>query len=86
MCQLKLFYCTDTGFCTEYSSSENMIQPSVNTYCPNFKKNPCPIFYRSTDAYKCKLFSVLEMSIVLNVNVSGKKNQKIIFKKMALMI
>lgn len=76
MCQLKLFYCTDTGFCTEYSSSENMIQQSVNTYCPNFKKNPCPIFYRSTDAYKCKLFSVLEMSIVLNVNVSGKKKSK----------
>lgn len=40
------------GFCVEYSVSGNMIQESANTYCPNFKKNPCPIFYRSTEAYK----------------------------------
>lgn len=40
------------GFCAEYSVSGNMIQESAETNCPNFKKNPCPIFYRSTEAYK----------------------------------
>lgn len=40
------------GFCVEYSVSGNMIQESANTYCPGFKKNPCPTFYRSSEAYK----------------------------------
>lgn len=40
------------GYCTEYSSSGNMIQQNANTYCPEFEKNPCPFFYRSTEAYK----------------------------------
>lgn len=40
------------GYCTEYNIGENMIRQSANTYCQQFKKNPCPIFYRSTEAYK----------------------------------
>lgn len=31
-----------------------MIQQSAKTHCRTFQKNPCPIFYRSTEAYKCK--------------------------------
>lgn len=40
------------GYCTEYSIVENMIQQSANTYCRQFPKKPCPMFYRSTEAYK----------------------------------
>lgn len=40
------------GYCTEYSTVENMIQQSAKTHCRTFQKNPCPIFYRSTEAYK----------------------------------
>lgn len=40
------------GFCTEYSLSGNMIQQSAETDCLTFTENPCPIFYRSTEAYK----------------------------------
>lgn len=40
------------GFCTEYSMSGNIIQESANTDCTLFKMNPCPVFYRSTEAYK----------------------------------
>lgn len=40
------------GYCTEYSTVENMIQQSAKTHCRSFQKNPCPIFYRSTEAYK----------------------------------
>lgn len=38
------------GYCTYYSG--NRILPSFRTSCKNFVKNPCPAFYRSTEAYK----------------------------------
>lgn len=40
------------GFCTEYSAKENMIQQNFGLFCLTFKKTPCPIFYRSDEAYK----------------------------------
>lgn len=40
------------GLCTEYSMSGNIIQGSVNADCQHFKKNQCPIIYRSTEAYE----------------------------------
>lgn len=40
------------GYCTEYSIVENMVQQSANTFCRKFLKKPCPMFYRSTEAYK----------------------------------
>lgn len=40
------------GFCTEYSLSGNMIQQSADTSCLHFIENPCPYFYRSTEAHK----------------------------------
>lgn len=40
------------GFCTEYSLSGNMIQQSADTSCLHFIENPCPFFYRSTEAHK----------------------------------
>lgn len=40
------------GFCTEYSLSGNLIQQSADTSCLHFIENPCPFFYRSTEAYK----------------------------------
>lgn len=40
------------GYCTEYSISGNMIQQNIRTMCPMFKRNPCPTYYRSTEAYK----------------------------------
>lgn len=40
------------GFCTEYSFSGNMIQQNIRTRCPIFQNNRCPMYYRSTDAYK----------------------------------
>ena len=43
-----------TGKCTEYSISGNLIQPNVNAPCDDFTSNPCPSFYRSNDAFKCK--------------------------------
>lgn len=43
-----------TGFCSEYSISGNMIQQNRRKKCQNFKNNPCPQYYRSTEAYKCE--------------------------------
>lgn len=48
-----------TGFCTEYSFSGNMIQQNIRTRCPIFENNRCPMYYRSTDAYKCELRFVM---------------------------
>lgn len=42
-----------TGYCTYYSG--NRILPNFRTSCKKFVMNPCPDFYRSTEAYKCKL-------------------------------
>lgn len=42
-----------TGYCPYYSG--NRIFPNFRTSCKKFVKNPCPDFYRSTEAYKCKL-------------------------------
>lgn len=59
-----IMLCSDTGFCTEYSMTGNIIQQSAKTDCTFFKKNPCPIFYRSTEAYKCKCLICYEKKIV----------------------
>lgn len=40
------------GHCSEYSISGNMVQRNSRAKCFMFKKNPCPVFYRSTEAYK----------------------------------
>lgn len=40
------------GHCAEYSSSGNLIQPNLNTNCMDFSSKPCPIAYKSTEAYK----------------------------------
>lgn len=40
------------GYCTYYSG--NHILPNFRTSCKTFEKNPCPIFYRSTEAFKYK--------------------------------
>lgn len=40
------------GYCTEYSLGGNIIQPSFVANCTQFKKNPCPVGYQSTDAFK----------------------------------
>lgn len=42
------------GYCTEYNLGGNIIQQSFRTNCTQFTKNPCPLGYQSTDAYKCK--------------------------------
>lgn len=44
-----------SGHCPEYSSSGNLIQPNLNTNCMDFSSKPCPIAYKSTEAYKCML-------------------------------
>lgn len=44
-----------SGHCTEYSSNGNLIQSNRNTNCMNFSSKPCPIAYKSTEAYKCML-------------------------------
>lgn len=44
-----------TGQCSEYSISGNMIQLSSKAGCLMFNNNPCPLAYRSTEAYKCEL-------------------------------
>lgn len=41
-----------SGHCPEYSSSGNLIQPNLNTNCMNFSSKPCPVAYKSTEAYK----------------------------------
>lgn len=41
-----------SGHCTEYSSSGNLIQSNRKTNCMNFSSKPCPIVYKSTEAYK----------------------------------
>lgn len=38
------------GYCTYYSG--NRILPNFRTSCKKFVMNPCPDFYRSTEAYK----------------------------------
>lgn len=43
-----------TGKCTEYSISGNLIQPNVYAPCDDFTSSPCPLFYRSNGAFKCK--------------------------------
>lgn len=40
------------GHCAEYSSSGNLIQSNLNTNCMDFSSKPCPIAYKSTEAYK----------------------------------
>lgn len=40
------------GFCTEYSISGSIIQQNYQKDCMDFKDNPCPYFYLSTDCYK----------------------------------
>lgn len=44
-----------SGHCTEYSSNGNLIQSNRNTNCMNFSSKPCPVAYKSTEAYKCML-------------------------------
>lgn len=44
------------GYCTEYSLDGNIIQQSFVANCTQFTKNPCPLGYQSTDAFKCKLY------------------------------
>lgn len=41
-----------SGYCTEYNIGGNIIQQSFRTNCTQFTKNPCPLGYQSTDAYK----------------------------------
>lgn len=41
-----------SGYCTEYNLGGNIIQQSFRTNCTQFTKNPCPLGYQSTDAYK----------------------------------
>lgn len=57
LCIMMSFFFTFTGYCTEYSFSGNMIQQNIRTECQTFKKNPCPMYYRSTEAYKCEFIS-----------------------------
>lgn len=40
------------GYCTEYSLGGNIIQQSLVATCTQFTKNPCPLRYQSTDAFK----------------------------------
>lgn len=40
------------GKCTSYSLSGNLIQQNSRTNCADFTKNPCPVLYRSDQAYK----------------------------------
>lgn len=40
------------GSCTEYNVLGNLIQSSLRTSCRAFNVKPCPIFYRSNEAYK----------------------------------
>lgn len=49
-----LIYLYIAGYCTEYNVLGNLIQPSLRTSCRAFNVKPCPIFYRSNEAYKCK--------------------------------
>lgn len=41
-----------SGYCTEYNFRGNLIQSSQKTNCKTFDVKPCPIFYRSNEAYK----------------------------------
>lgn len=41
-----------SGYCTEYSLLGNRIQQNLRTNCTQFKENPCPSGYHSTEAYK----------------------------------
>lgn len=41
-----------SGYCTEYNVLGNLIQSSLRTSCREFNIKPCPIFYRSNEAYK----------------------------------
>lgn len=41
-----------SGYCTEYNVRGNLIQSSLRTSCKTFNVKPCPIFYRSNEAYK----------------------------------
>lgn len=52
-----------TGHCSEYSISGNMIQRNSKADCSMFNNNPCPIVYRSTEAYKCELTSYRDVLV-----------------------
>lgn len=41
-----------SGYCTEYNVLGNLIQSSLRTSCREFNIKPCPIVYRSNEAYK----------------------------------
>lgn len=49
-----LIYLYIAGYCTEYNERGNLIQSSIGTSCKTFNVKPCPIFYRSNEAYKCE--------------------------------
>lgn len=66
------------GHCTDYSISGNLIKQNWETSCEVFETKPCPIFYRSTEAYKypgcyeltkkSKKTSTIDSEISLNGN------------------
>lgn len=46
------------GRCAEYSISGNLIQGNDRITCNHFRDKPCPMYYPSNHAYKCK-YSVI---------------------------
>lgn len=53
---LKNFFFYFLGHCTEYNLDVNKIQQNFRTNCTQFTPNPCPSWYYSYEAYRCKLF------------------------------
>lgn len=71
------------GYCTEYSSSGNIIQQSFRANCTQFTENPCPHKngYQSTDAYKYPgCYSLTKkttaMSTLSTTNATHMNNEK----------
>lgn len=52
-----------------------MIQQNIRTRCPIFQNNRCPMYYRSTDAYKCEsrfvgVFCIRTHEHKVNINLT----------------
>lgn len=65
-----------SGYCTEYNERGNLIQSSVGTSCKTFNVKPCPIFYRSNEAYKYTgCYELTKTSTTIAVQTKSTTNQ-----------
>nr|XP_022287253.1 uncharacterized protein LOC111099993 isoform X2 [Crassostrea virginica] len=57
------------GYCTEYDRGGNIVQGNSRTNCTAFIQSPCPVYYRSNEAYKYPACYDLAKSVSTESNI-----------------